>query len=213
MGFECVVLALILVVAAVTPVVGAETTDERHTVTIVKRRMFYNDDGDTSLFESKGPFRLQMITDIVDVLVGTPITTLVFCTTPSDCTNYPSKVASMAGWRKTPSHASGYYRKQYEFYQWVREHNLDIPILVMERAIERGIEFIPSMRMNDAHFGQKVNPTENPWTGKFWMEHQNLAIGTTKFKEWGNEFLLDFKHKEVRDYKLALAFESIDRYG
>jgi len=178
-----------------------------------KHRMFYNDDGDSSMSQYRGPIRPQMITDAVDVLLGAPITTICYCADPGGCTNYPTQVGSMAGWRKVKANDSGHYKRQYEFYQYVREHNWDIPRMVMERALERGFEFVPSMRMNDAHFGQKVPPAEDPWTTEFWVQHQDLVIGPAQFKSWGNQHLLDFRHKEVRDYGLALAFEMIDRYA
>ena len=178
-----------------------------------RQRMFYNDDGDSCLGNYRGSFAPRMVTDAVDVLAGTPITTLVYCVMPSDLANYPSEIAEMPGWRRTPSHESGPYRRHYEFYQHVRRHNWDIPRMIAERAAERGLEFIPSMRMNDAHFGQKVHPTEHPWTGKFWMENQDLVMGPATFPFWGNQHLLDFRHEKVREFKLALAFEAIDRYG
>jgi len=178
-----------------------------------ERRMFYNDDGDSSLLEFRGPFRPEMVTRLVDVLIGTPITTLCFCVAPSDCTSYPSDVASMECWRETPSHRTGIYRRKFALYRSVREHGWDIPRMVMERARQKGLSFVPSMRMNDAHFAQKVDPREHPLTGRFWMEHQDLAIGPAEFRTWGNPHVLDFRHAAVRDYKLALAGEIIDRYG
>jgi len=178
-----------------------------------KRRMFYNDDSESSIAQYRGPFRRQMVTDAVDVLLGTPITSLVFCVVGGDYTIYPSGVDEMPAWRRTKYEEAGAYRRRYEWFRFLREQGWDMAEMARERAIEKGLEFIPSMRMNDAHFGQKVPPTEHPLTGKFWMEHQELAIGPAEFKYWGNRHLLDFKHREVRDYRLAVAGEAIDRYG
>jgi uncharacterized lipoprotein YddW (UPF0748 family) len=177
------------------------------------RPMFYNDDGDSCLLEFRGPFRPTMVTRLVDVLIGTPVTTLVFCVIPSDCTNYPSEVAEMEGWRETPAHRHGTYRRKFQLYRHVREQDWDIPRMVMERARQTGLSFVPSMRMNDAHFAQKISPQEHPLTGRFWLEHQDLTIGPAEFPSWGNPNVLDFRHAAVRDYKLALAGEAIDRYA
>ncbi len=176
-------------------------------------RMFYNDDGDTCLQEYRGPIRPNRVTDAVDVLLGTPVTTLVFCVNPSDCTNYPSHVVSMIGWRKTPSCERGPFRRSYDFFQHVRKNHWDLPQMILDRAKSQGLEFIPSMRMNDAHFAQKTHPREHPLTGQFWLDHQDLLIGPAEFTFWGNEHLLDFKHSAVWEYKLAHAFEIIDRYA
>jgi len=179
------------------------------------KRLFYNDDGDTCLLSHRGPLRREMVTDTVNVLAGTPVTTLVLCVSYSDLVTYPSEVASMYGWRDTPSnHTSPVYRRANDLFRQVREQGWDIPKMVMERAAEKGMEFIPSMRMNDGHFAQKVPPTEHPLTGQFWMEHQDLIINPDA--EWPSdyrEYLLDFRHEAVRAFRLANAFEIIDRYA
>ena len=86
--------------------------------------------------------------------------------------------------------------------------------VVMQRALEKGLEFIPSLRMNDGHFAQKVPPQEHPLTSKFWMEHQHLTISKSdpSVSGWMSH-LLDFTHQEVRDYRLATMFELIDGYA
>ena len=77
-----------------------------------------------------------------------------------------------------------------------------------------GMRFFPSFRMNDDHF--VFDPHEYPLTGQFWDKHQNLIIGLDRSpilsqKMYGN--LFDFSHKEVRDHRLAVIKEVIDRYG
>ena len=180
------------------------------------QRMFYNDDGDTCCGNYRGSFRRQMVTDAVDVLLGTPVTTLVFCVAYGDLTNYPTQVASMISWRKTPWHESGVYRRYYEFYEHMRQQGWDIPEMLVQRAADKGLEFVPSMRMNDAHFVDKVDPREHPLTSRFWMENQDLIIrpGARWEKSADHlEFLLDFKHEKVRRFRLEHAFEIIDRYA
>ena len=180
-----------------------------------RRRMFYNDDGDSCLLSYRGAMRPEMVTDSVDVLLGTPVTTLVLCVSYSDLVTYPSDVASMYGWRDTPSNrTSPFYRRVREFFRQVRERDWDIPKMVLQRAHEEGLEFIPSMRMNDAHFAQKVPPQEHPLTGQFWMEHQDLIINPdTSWPAAYREFMLDFRHAAVRQFRLDNAFEIIDRYA
>lgn len=179
------------------------------------RRVFYNDDGDSCLLSYRGPLRPEMVTDSVDVLIGTAVTTLALCVSYSDLVTYPSEIVSMYGWRDTPSnHTSPVYRHTNEFFREVRERDWDIPKMVMERAAEKGLEFIPSMRMNDGHFAQKVHPTEHPLTGKFWMEHQDLTINPrARWPADYREYLLDYRHEAVREFRLASAFEIIGRYA
>ena len=181
------------------------------------KRMFYNDDGDSCLGCYRGPIRPEMVTDAVDTLLGTPITTLVLCVASSDLVTYPSQVASMYCWRKTPSdRTSPIFRQMHHFYQRVREEGWDIPAMVMARAAEKGMEFIPSMRMNDGHFASKVDPQEHPFTSEFYLDHQDLIMQPGK--PWAREqpftdYLLDFQYEPVRAHRRATAFEVIDRYG
>jgi len=181
------------------------------------RRVFYNDDGDGVLLSYKGTLRPEMATDSVDVLLGTPITTLVLCVSCSDTVTFPSEIVSMYAWRDTPSRrSSASFWHTYQFFNQVREQGWDIPKMILERAEEKGLEFIPSMRMNDAHYGIGVHPTENPNTGEFWMEHQDLIIepeGSWPEYYQRRGHLLDFRHEAVRDFRLASAIEIIDRYG
>ena len=74
---------------------------EQPQVAITKSRFFYNDDGDRLVFLLKGPFHKRQLNYPVDVLVGTGVTTLVFCANMgSDQAYYPTKVASTLGWRE-----------------------------------------------------------------------------------------------------------------
>lgn len=195
------------------------------------KRFFSNDDGNSAMMLYGGSFRPGMVTDSIDVLVGTPVTTYVLSVTYSDVLTYPSKVEEMFGWRETPSTrpdgSDAWYQRVYEFYQYVRQQGWDIPRMAQERASAKGLEFIPSMRMNDAHFAQKVKPTEHPLTGRFWMEHQDLTInpqakwpstdrpGQTGYdRDRGyHDFVLDFRHPAVREYRMKMALEIVDRYG
>jgi len=144
-------------------------------------RFFYNDDGDRLIFLLKGPFHERQLHNPVDVLVGTGVTTLVFCANMgSDIAYYPSKVASAPNWRQVENHRRNerftYFNRLYEVGGWLRKRKIDALGTVMRRAKAQGLEFIPSLRMNDGHFVQKVHPREHPLTGEFWMKNQDVII-------------------------------------
>ncbi|NQT94114.1 MAG: hypothetical protein HQ559_15235, partial [Lentisphaerae bacterium] len=142
------------------------------------KRYFYNSDGTgVVLYGHRGPMREEIVYDEVDDLLGTPVTTLCYCVSCSDVVIYPSSVVSTADWRETPIHRSSpVYRHVHDFVREALQRGWDIPAMVQSRAREKGIEFIPSMRMNDMHFAQKVPPQEHPLTSRFWMEHQHLVF-------------------------------------
>ncbi|MFN0166252.1 MAG: hypothetical protein ACKV22_07455 [Bryobacteraceae bacterium] len=177
-------------------------------------RFFYNDDGDRPFYRYSAPFHIRHFLDQVDVLIGTPVTTLCYCVGDSQV-YYPSKVASQPGWRKTATtDSTAEYRRWYRVATEIRRQGVDPIRAIMERAAESGIEFIPSLRMNDGHFAQKGPPAEHLLTARFWMEHQDLTINKAdpSVRSWPG-FLLDFTHREVREYRMAQIREIIDRYA
>lgn len=179
-----------------------------------RRRYFYNDDGDRPFHYYSAPFHIRHFLDQVDLLVGTPVTTLCYCVGDSQV-YYPSAVASRPGWRKTAmSETSPIYRRWQRVAEEIQRQGVDPIGALMERAAQAGIEFVPSLRMNDGHFAQRGPASEHPLTARFWMEHQDLTINKAdpSVKSWPG-FLLDFTHREVREYRMAQIRELVDRYA
>ncbi len=209
------IFVFLLPVIMVSMAAGAE---ERK----VPSRFFLNNDGDRAIKEFRGPFQLGQLHYPVDILAGTGVTTLVYCgNLGSDLAYYPSKAASSLDWRMTESHRpdnpNPVYPRVYRVGKMLREQGIDILGLVMQRAKEKGLEFVPSLRMNDAHFAQKLPPAEHPLTGEFWMKHQDLTIGPIDpargtFPEYC-PYLLNFEHEAVREYRMGQIYELIDGYA
>ncbi|MEE3368903.1 MAG: hypothetical protein VX346_06130 [Planctomycetota bacterium] len=175
----------------------------------LRSRFFYNDDGDRTVFLLKGPFQRRQMHYPVDVLVGTGVTTLVFCANMgSDQAYYPSKVASSLGWREVENTRRNprytYFNRLREIGEMLRKEKIDLLGTVMRRAQQQGLEFVPSLRMNDTHFLNKEPPRVHPLTGEFWMKNQDLTI---------NGGALDFSHQKVRDYRLGQVRELIEGYA
>lgn len=173
------------------------------------QRFFYNDDGDRLVFLLNGPFHERQLQYPVDALAGTGVTTLVFCANfGSDQAYYPSKVASSLGWREVESTGKNkrftYFNRIHEVGNLIKNRKIDPLGIVMQRADTQGLEFAPSLRMNDTHFLNKVPPTEHPSTGEFWMNNQDLTI---------DGGALDFSHKKVRDYRMGQIIELINGYA
>ena len=182
---------------------------DRPQATITKSRFFYNDDGDRLVFLLKGPFHKRQLNYPVDVLVGTGVTTLVFCANMgSDQAYYPTKVASTLGWRAVENTRRNprftYFNRLHEIGTMLRDRKIDVLGTVMRRAAQQGLEFVPSLRMNDTHFLNKVPPLEHPLTGEFWLKNRDLTI---------NGGALDFTHKKVREYRMGQVRELISGYA
>lgn len=172
-----------------------------------------NDDGDLS-FVNPDPAQAEKILRANiegDALLG--IGTLVYCVgSGSDVLNYPTKAGSPVGWRETPTEKENKdWRTRTENARKAIAAGLDAVRIAGEEAKKNGLRFLPSLRMNDSHFIFK--PFDYPLTGEFWMKnHDRLRIGDSpiRFRK-GYENLLDFRHEEVRNYRLGVINEVIDR--
>jgi hypothetical protein len=126
---------------------------------------------------------------------------------------YPTKVASSVGWRKTK------YEDENEAWGSRIERarrgiaaGLDALQIAGTQAKKNNMFFIPSLRMNDSHF--VTDPYHYPLTGQFWLDHTNLTIKESPFS-WTENYnvLLDYRHEEVRNFRLAQITEVIERNG
>jgi len=206
-----------VVIAWAAPTVGNQQDGSE-----VKPRFFFNDDGDRGIMLVRGPFQERQLYYAVDNLLGTGVTTLVYCANlGSDQAYYPSKVASALDWRMTESHRPDnpvpVFPRVYQVGKMAREQGIDILGTVMRYAREKGLEFVPSLRMNDGHFGNNLHPTVHPLTGEFWMKHPDMVIGpidreTEGYQEFC-QYLLNFEHEAVREYRMGQIYELIDGYA
>ncbi len=182
-----------------------------------------NDDGDLLFTHSDPAASMRADLASLDALRGTPIKTLMLSVgAGSDILHYDTKVANIYGWRQTKSTRKVENPKN-EDEMWypriVKERTAiqtghDAIRAVGEYARGMGLRFFPSYRMNDDHF--MFDPFDYPLTGEFWIKnHEKLIIGTENSpilsdNHYGN--LFDFSHKEVREFRLAVIKEVIDRY-
>lgn len=172
-----------------------------------------NDDGDFSFTSLDPAESVRNLRAQVDSLAGTPVKTLTWSVgAGSEILYYPTKVANVWGWRPIPQ------KYDEAFGSWSRKAQAGLaagvdPLRIAgERAKALGMYFVPSYRMNDDHF--IFDPMEYPLTGEFWLENKHLRIGESPQPaddHYGN--LLDFSHEAVRQFRLDVIFEVIDRYG
>lgn len=185
--------------------------------------LMLNDDGDLLFLHNDPEASIRATKASMDAMRGTPIRTFMLSVgAGSDILHYDTKVASIYGWRETKS-TKKFEKPKNEEEMWypriVKERGaiqkgVDLIRVSGEYARSMGMRFFPSYRMNDDHF--VFDPLEYPLTGEFWVKNQNLIIGLDRSpilsqKMYGN--LLDFSQKKVRDHRLAVIREVIDRYG
>ena len=140
------------------------------------------------------------------------IKTYVFCVgAGGDVLYYPTKVASEVGWRKTKYETENQiWRTRTENVRKSISAGLDAVSIAGSQAKANNMFFIPSLRMNDSHF--MADPYNYPLTGKFWLDNTDLIIKDSPVlfnKNYAN--LLDYTHEKVRNFRLAIFNEVVDR--
>ena len=175
--------------------------------------VIYNDDADLAFVV---PDRVQseaLLRANIAALADTPVKTLVYCIgMGGDLLYYNTNVASRVGWRQAPDEVPGsLLAKRMENARVCLAQGADAVRTAGEMAKALGLRFIPSLRMNDAHF--MVDPDRHSMTSEFWFAHRDRYIikeSPLAFqKAYGN--LLDYTHAAVRQLRLDTVFEALER--
>jgi hypothetical protein len=173
-----------------------------------------NADGDNAFRADTLEESRKLLRGEVDGYADIGIKTLTYSIgAGSEILLYPTKVSNTWGWRKTKYDADPAWGPRIERNRKQIEAGGDGPRTAGEQAKRRGMFFFPSQRMNDGHYAFGQPPEEYPLSGKFWLENRDLEIKDSPVKgrpEYGH--LLDYSHAKVREYRLAQAYEAIDRY-
>lgn len=173
----------------------------------------FNDDADLAFL---APDRVQserLLRANLGALADSPVKTLVYCVgMGGDLLYYNTEVASRVGWRKSPDEVPGsLMEKRMENARVCLAQGADAVRTAGETARRLGLRFIPSLRMNDAHF--MVNPEQHSMTSEFWFKHRHeftIKDSPLAFQPaYGN--LLDFTHAAVRQLRLDTVFEVLAR--
>lgn len=173
--------------------------------------LILNDDGDLSCTAPDPAESKRRLEEMVDSLRGTPVGTLAYSVgAGSDVLYYPTRVASVWGWRETPAYVSGPWGERIRNATASAVAGVDSVRIAGERAGAIGLHFVPSYRMNDSHFVR--DPLNYPLTGRFWLENQDKTLRVSPVNGHDYSNLLDFAHPEVRAYRLAIVEEIVERY-
>ena len=172
--------------------------------------LMYNNDGDIMYYTGHTPTNTQYLNNILAALENTPIQTFMWCV-GTDIMHYDSQAGSTWGWRSTPYDNLPEWTFRVHYGRQYNQQGYDPISVVASKVKSMGRYFIPSYRMNDDHF--IVDPQNYPMTGQFWLNNQDKIIGTSPVAGYNYSNLLNYKHQEVRGYRMAIINESIDRYA
>lgn len=178
--------------------------------------LMLNEDGDVIFVHSidTDPAQIEIkLRQNLDSLLDTPIKTLVFnVACGSDVMHYPTRVGSQWGWRRVKKEEAKPWSIYLPGLRAATRAGLDGVRIAAEWARDNDLFFVPSYRINDSHYAHE--PEHNPLTGRFYLENTHLELGVSPVPgDTSFARLLNFEHPEVREYRLNVIREVIDRYG
>ena len=190
-----------------------------HSDTPIRHRLIYNCDGTDLLgnfMHNRRPLSMADLHAYVDTVASTPVTTFMICS-GSDFVYYRSKYGRVFGDDRNGTLGCGSdtaalrnYRSYYLNHLNLENEGSDLIETSLRRASEKGMEAFITYRMNDLHFADTALqcPVIYP---DFWIAHPeywlNEDIG------WHSAGAPDFAIKEVRNHKLAIITEQLEKYG
>ena len=158
-----------------------------------RHRLIFNCDGNGPL----GCPSVEAINKYVDGYAHSQVTTFMICS-GSDFFHYRSKYGKVFGSEKN--------------YLSLEKECTDMISATLRRAKEDGMEAFITYRVNDLHFADttETGNTANLVSG-FWRDHPEYWINENI--GWHSAGAFDFAHEEVREYKLDVITEQLEKYG
>lgn len=189
-----------------------------------RHRLIHNNDGSDALLNrwfGGTPVHKADIDRYVDMVAETPkgktqVTTFMMCT-GSDFIYYPgSKYGRYFGddLNGTLPYADSATKQLWQLAgQGVRNlqaEGTDVIKASLERAKMHGMEAFISFRMNDLHFADTASGNHATFPD-FWFEHPEYWTHDTT-QGWHSGQAFDFSYPEVRQHKLNIIKEQLERY-
>jgi len=181
-----------------------------------KIRLLLNSDGGSgSLYAHEPPITLQQVCRVLDELEDTQVDVFIQCISYGSFVAYGTKVGEVYGKGMTEF-------KNPNFRRWAQnvlgllEKATDPLDIWASRAHELGMQFWPSMRMNDIH-----KDWVDRWPSlrtKWELERPHVRIGEGVPDRYVSRYdrrfswAFDFAQKDVRDLKFALIEEICQNY-
>ena len=126
-----------------------------------KRTIYFNDARHYYLFVIEPPMSLEDAWRPVDEVAGTSVDTFSYGVERGDGLFYPSKVGMRFGENIQPFEQAAYWRLWHNM-QSLIDQGLDPLTVLIDRAHEKGMEFLASLRLGC--YGD-MDPTHNTITG------------------------------------------------
>lgn len=185
-----------------------------------KHRLIHNNDGTDALgnlWFHKRPLRVDDINAYVDTVAHSQVTTFMMCS-GSDFFYYRSAYGRVFGddangTLNCGNDTAGFrnFNRYYQNFLNLEKEGTDLISASLTRAKKDGMEAFITYRMNDLHFCDTVTHCPVMYTD-FWFRHPEYWLNDDT-PGWHSRQALDFAHQEVRDHKLAIISEQLEKYN
>ncbi len=171
--------------------------------------IFYNDARHYSMYRYDPPMSLHQLRQPVDELLGTGVDTLVIGLGSGQTFLHDSRTGLKWG--------EGVEVHNWSMMWWIASENLKLAIeaghdplsVVVDRAHEKGLQVLGSLRMNDPTAPEQENPY---MLGRVKAEHPDVMIGEEDPNNPNAATSADFSREEVRQERLDVIEETCSRF-
>ncbi len=188
-------------------------------ITERKQRIIHNNDGSDllgNIWFNRRPLTVADLDSCVDMISNSQVTTYMICS-GSDFFYVPSAYGHIMGDDNNGTLDCGCDTLHYQTFRKFHQNHLnlekegtDLIKATLTRARKNGMETFITYRMNDLHFNDTTTGCPIEYTD-FWINHPEYWLNdTTQGYNSGGAF--DYSIREVRDRKLAIITEQLERY-
>lgn len=188
-------------------------------ITERKQRIIHNNDGSDllgNIWFNRRPLTVADLDSCVDMISNSQVTTYMICS-GSDFFYVPSAYGHIMGDDNNGTLDCGCDTLHYQTFRKFHLNHLnlekegtDLIKATLTRARKNGMETFITYRMNDLHFNDTTTGCPIEYTD-FWINHPEYWLNdTTQGYNSGGAF--DYSIREVRDRKLAIITEQLERY-
>ena len=173
------------------------------------RLVYYHDSRHQLLYRLDPPMSVHQLRRPVDELLGTPVDTLSYGLGMGQTFLYDTKVGTRFGEKATEHNHGLVWWRAAENLKQALARGLDPLQIVVDRAHEKGMQVLGSLRINDGGAPEGSNYN----VGRLKYERPDVMIGEDDPERPHVATCLDFAIPEVREERLAVIEEVCDRYG
>ena len=185
-----------------------------------KHRLIHNNDGTDllgNLWFNKRPLTLADLDSCVSMVANSQVTTYMICT-GSNLFHYRSNYGRILGedfkglkLRESDSIQYKILQTYYLNHLNLEKEGTDLISYTLKKAKEKGLETFITCRLNDLHFNDTTTNCPTSYS-EFWVQHPEYWLKDST-QGWNSAGALNFAIKEVRDYKLTVISEQLEKYA